>query len=359
MPAPCRVPLPEYPARRIVIIKPSALGDIIHSLPVLSAMRQRYPEAHITWVVNCNYELLLRGHPDLNDVLAFDRSRLDGGLLQAAIGYTHFCRRLRRQRFDLAIDLQGLLRSAVMTVATRAARRVGLSSAREGAEWFYTDVVPVADFNAIHAVDRYWLVAEAFGLGAQPKRFNVVLTEPARRWAREVLAGCPRPWLMAGVGSRWMTKRWPPEHFATLLRKAQERFGGTAVFVGGRDETPLARKVMRRLRGSICDLTGRTILPHLAAVLAEADVMVANDTGPLHLAAALGRPVVAPYTCTKVLLNGPYGAERGAVESRAWCQGSYLKRCARLECMTELTPFRLWPVLQEVLCSWEKTCRSA
>src|SRR6202035_3296768 len=120
-------------------------------------------------------------------------------------------------------------------------------------------------------------------------------------------------------------------------------------FVGGRDEQPLARLVARRLRGGVCDLTGRTQLLQLAAVLERADVMVANDTGPLHLAAALGRPVVAPYTCTSVLLSGPYAAERGAVETRVWCRGSYLKRCDRLACMAELTPEDLWPVLHGVL----------
>ena len=100
-------------------------------------------------------------------------------------------------------------------------------------------------------------------------------------------------------------------------------------------------------------------LPQLAAVLSRADVMLANDTGPLHLAAALGRPVVAPYTCTKVLLNGPYGAEAGAVEARVWCQGSYVKKCHRLECMAELTPDRLWPILRGILSTWESASRTA
>src|SRR5207237_9901363 len=119
------------------------------------------------------------------------------------------------------IDLQGLLRTGIMCLACGAARRVGLSSAREGATWFYTDVVPVADFNAVHAVDRYWLVAEALGAGDGPKEFRVPLPEAAPRWAESVLHDCPRPWLMFAVGSRWMTKRWPPEHFATLARRAQ------------------------------------------------------------------------------------------------------------------------------------------
>ena len=113
------------------------------------------------------------------------------------------------------------------------------------------------------------------------------------------------------------------------------------------------------LAGPSVNLHGRTTLPQLAAVLAEADATLANDTGPLHLAAALGRPVVAPYTCTSAKLNGPYGAARGAVETTVWCQGSYVRRCARLECMAELTPDRLWPRLYEVLLTWEMRRRSA
>jgi ADP-heptose:LPS heptosyltransferase len=116
---------------------------------------------------------------------------------------------------------------------------------------------------------------------------------------------------------------------------------------------------MTQLAGATRDLTGRTTLPRLTAVVSLADVMLANDTGPLHLAAALGRPVVAPYTCTKVRMTGPYGADTRAVESRVWCQGSYLKRCGRLDCMAELTPDRLWPVLQEILQQWAQQPRSA
>jgi lipopolysaccharide heptosyltransferase I len=359
MPIPKVNSLTRYEPHRIALIKPSALGDIVHSLPVLTALRQRFPTAHISWIVNRTYEGLLRGHRDLDAVLPFDRGVSHQELLQAALGYGQFFRNLRQQKFDLVIDLQGLFRSGLMTLATGAPRRVGLQSAREGASWFYTDVVPVADYRALHAVDRYWLIANALGAGDGPKEFHIPQSETAQAWAAQTLDDCPRPWMMVAVGSRWITKRWLPEHFATLLRKAQERHGGTTIFVGGRDESEAARLVARRLHGCSLDLTGRTSLPQLTALLASADVMLANDTGPLHLAAALGRPVVAPYTCTKVRLTGPYGGEAGAVESRIWCQGSYVKQCNRLECMTELTPFRLWPVLHEVLRQWESSSQSA
>lgn len=347
-----RLPLCDYPAERIALLKPSALGDIVHSLPVLTALRRRYPHAHITWVVNQVYAPLLDGHRDLNDVLPFDRRASHRGWKAAVRSWLVFLRELRRRHFDLVIDLQGLSRTALMMAATGARRRVGLSTAREGATWTYTDVVPVADFNAIHAVDRCWRIAEEFGVGDAPKEFHIPIPDEARRWAEATTRGYPRPWLMLGPGARWMTKRWPPQQFAALARRAWDAFGGTVFFVGGDEETPAAQAVRRRLSGPSRDLTGRTTLPCLAALLQRADVMLANDTGPLHLAAALGRPIVSPYTCTRVRLNGPYRLQAGAVETTVACRGSYIKRCSRLDCMKELTPERLWPILAGVLRSW-------
>jgi len=356
---PLTIPLRDYPARRVALIKPSALGDIVQSLPVLTALRRRYPQAQITWVVNRAYEPLLCGHPDLDATLAVDRTGGRWGFLEAAGHYGGFLGRLRHARFDLVIDLQGLLRSALMAAASGARRRVGFGSAREGATWFYTDVVPGADLRAVHAVDRYWLMAEAVGAGNGPKEFRLPLPEAERRRAAGLLDGWPRPWLFLAVGSRWETKRWPPQHFAALVRRAQAVFGGTAVFLGGGEDVPLSRATATGLAGAALDLTGRTSLPQLAALLARADVVLSNDSGPLHLAAALGRPVVAPYTCTRVKLNGPHGGETGAVETTVWCRGSYLKHCRRLECMRDLTPEPLWRVLEGVLRRWQSQPRSA
>ena len=353
-----RPPLHDLEPRRIGLIKPSALGDIVHSLPVLTALRRRFPSAHITWIVNRSYEPLLQGHPHLDATLPFDRGAVRHGLWSGFRTFTGFLGTLRRQRFDLVLDLQGLFRSGLMTAATGAKRRVGLGSAREGATWFYTDRVPVHDFHATHAVDRYWLVAAALGAEG-PRESHVPLRPDARLWAEDVLRPLPRPWIAIGPGSRWLTKRWPPAHFAELARRARDRFGGSVVLVGTPDEALLSAEVSRRLSGPVLDLTGTTSLTQLAALLARVDVMAANDTGPLHLAAALGRPVVAPYTCTKAARTGPYGPQGYAVESAIWCQGSYLKRCPRMECMAELTPDRLWPLLCEVLQSWESRSRSA
>src|SRR5579859_670035 len=178
-------------ANRIALLKPSALGDIVHSLPVLSALRSRFPQAHITWVVNHSYAALLEGHPDLNEVLSFNRR---GGIWAVA----RLGRELFRRRFDLVIDLQGLLRTGLMAAATLASRRMGLADAREGARAVYTDTIPID--RSTHAVDRYWRIAEALGAGDLPKRFVVPISEDATDWALASLAGFQRPWLVLGVG---------------------------------------------------------------------------------------------------------------------------------------------------------------
>jgi lipopolysaccharide heptosyltransferase I len=342
------IPLADHAAERIALIKPSALGDIVHSLPVLSALRQRHPRAHITWIVNRAYAGLLEGHPDLDAVLRFERGALRSGWWRGLRVFAGFLRQVRSHRFDLVIDLQGLLRSALIVAASGAARKVGLSSAREGACWFYTDLLQVPG-PEMHAVDRYWLVAEALGVGRATKRFHLPVTASDRHWAGVLLEPHPRPWLMVNPGTRWETKRWPVDHFRALSQRALARFGGTVVLVGGPDEVPLAREFAVALPRPVVDLTGRTTLPQLVAVLARADAVLSNDSGPLHLAAALGRPVLAPYTCTSPLRTGPYGSPLGAVATRVPCAASYRKHCGSLECMRELTPDRLWPTLEKLL----------
>ncbi len=343
--------LDRIDARRIAIIKPSALGDIVHSLPVLTALRVRFPTANITWVVNSSYESLLTGHPDLTDTLAFDRGGLKGVRRSVATAWS-FAAELRRRRFDLVIDMQGLLRSGVMARISGAAYRVGFTNAREGSRYAYTHKVKSPALDAGHAVDRMWCVAEAFGVGDLQKVFRVPLQPSEVDAAQDTLAVFPRPLVAVAVGAKWLTKRWPATHFAELLNRAHTHFGGTAVFIGANEDTALSREVIASLRSPSLDLTGKTTLPRLSAVLSLADVMLGNDTGPLHLAAALGRPCVAPYTCTKVALHGPYTQAMSCVETSVQCAGSYLKKCGNMICMPELTPDRLWPKLAEALDTW-------
>ena len=344
----------KHDPRRIALIKPSALGDIAHSLPVLSALRQRFPETHLSWIVNRGYAPILEGHPDLDAIIPFDRGALRKGLLTGSVAFTRFLRHLRTQRFDMVIDLQGLLRTGLMTLATEARPCALASRHRANSRRFATRIasmiVPACAMRSI-------------ATGASSKRsarrqlsrtFHVPVQADAQIWANEQLRQHPRPWLAVGVGSRWLTKRWPPEHFAALVRRAQTQFGGTAVFVGTPEEAALADQAATLVTGPTVQTTGKTTLPQLVALLSECDAMIANDTGPLHLAVALGRPVVAPYTCTLPDKTGPYGQDDRGIATSIWCRGSYLKTCPRMECMAELTPDRLWPPLENILRTWQQ-----
>jgi ADP-heptose:LPS heptosyltransferase len=333
---------------RVCIIKPSSLGDIVHALPILAALRGRWPASSFAWVVNRPFQDVLRGHPDLDELIVHDRG--GRGMERSGIGsVTGLFRRLGLGRFDLTIDLQGLLRSALMTAATHAEVRVGMADAREGARWFYTDFVDAPRLS-VHAVERVQRVARAFGADCSEPRFGLPISEDDLRWAEAAISGVPSPRIVLNLGARWPTKRWPPEHYAEIGRRAATDFGAGLIAVGSAADRPLVNALLRLSKpGSILDLCGRTGLLQLAAIAVSSDLMISNDTGPLHLAAAAGARVVGIYTCTDRRLTGPFGPRVSTVQSCVWCAASLLKKCDRLECMTELTPARVWPVVKAQL----------
>jgi lipopolysaccharide heptosyltransferase I len=330
---------------RICIIKPSSLGDVVHALPILAAFRARWPTAFLAWVVNRPFRELLEGHHALDELIIHDRTARHGDFLGLAATAALF-RKLSQRRFDLTIDLQGLLRSGLMTAATRAPVRVGLADAREGAHWFYTDLVDASRLQ-LHAVERTQKVAAAFGARMPEPRFDLTISANDSRWARETLAELPFPRIVFNVGARWLTKRWPPEHFAAIGRRLAARYRAGLIAVGSASDRPLVQAFIGHVApNKVLDLCGRTNLHQLAAVSAESGLFISNDTGPLHLAAAAGARVIGIYTCTNPVLTGPFGARATTVQTGIWCKFSLKKTCDRMECMSELTPERVWPSVQ-------------
>src|SRR5271166_6646818 len=242
--------------QRICIIKPTSLGDVVHSLPILPALRVLFPSSQITWVVNAVFRSLLDGHPYLDRVIAFERGK-SGISSRGATATARLCAQLLKQKYDLTIDLQGLLRSGLMTTATRARVRVGMADAREGARWFYTHRV-LAPRRGLHAVDRVLRVVAALGLEGIEPSFHISPCEQDRLWVREVLASVPRPRLILNLGARWLTKRWPPEHFAEIARRAAAEFRAGLVCVGARVDLPLVETLRIALAPlPVLDLSGR------------------------------------------------------------------------------------------------------
>jgi lipopolysaccharide heptosyltransferase I len=332
------------------LIKPSALGDVVQTLPVLGALRKRWPQAEITWVINRGLAGLLEGHPQVDAIVEFDRPRFRGwGMWRAG---RELWKDLRGREFDLTIDLQGLLRSGLMTLATGAPTRVGLSTAREGSRWAYTHRVPVESLD-MPALDRYWLLMRALGVITPPPPAVLGITNQHREWVNQQLSGLPRPLLACVPGAQWETKRWPAAKFATVLEEAHREFQAGIVLLGGPGEEPLCDEVRKSLSKDVpvVDLSGRTNLLNLAATLATVDVLLSGDTGPMHLAAAVGTPCVSLFTCTSPLRAGPRGACHRLVVTEVPCQGSYLKKCPKMVCMDDLSVERVWAGVSDALDS--------
>ena len=346
----CPSHLSQCTPARICIIKPSALGDVVQSLPLLPVLKTRFPAAEISWVVSRDLVDLVADHPCLKEVIPFDRQGgwRDGVRLLSI---------LRSRRFDMVFDLQGLLRTGIMTLATRAPVRVGLQTAREGSALTTNCVIPDTS-KSVPAHARIWRVAETLGLGDSPRLTQIVVSAAVQTWAESLLDPLPRPVIAVHPGASWETKRWPIEKFAQLLERATQAWHGSTIILGSKGERSYAEHLKQLMsdatphhsaavRSPIINLAGKTTLKQLTALLSRVELLVSNDSGPMHLAAALGKPTLGLFTCTSAIRSGPAGEQHELVSTTVPCAASYCKRCphsgpAHLACLAELDVERVW-----------------
>jgi heptosyltransferase I len=320
-------PIFENPPQRILIIKPSAIGDVVHALPVLNLLRRRWPDAHVSWLITPGCRGLLEGHPQINELIPFDRNLFGRSWksLSAAREMLRYFHSLRDHKFDLVIDLQGLLRSGLLTWATRSPIRVGSTNAREFGGYFCTHLAPVHTWWQ-HAIERYLTVAEFLGLGRDPFEFVFATDDADRQFVNELLP--KEPFAVLLPATNWETKQWPVENFAALVNPLRERFGLESVLAGGPDAAALSSS----LPGAI-NLAGKTTLRQLIALLERADLVIANDTGPMHIAAALGRPLVTMFGPTSPIQTGPYKRMESVVRMDISCSPCFSRECSHRSCL--------------------------
>lgn len=332
--------------RRILIIKPSSLGDVVHALPVLAVLRQAYPAAYIAWLAGTSFAPLLEGHPLLNEVIPFDRGRF-GKMLRSPrilLEFLRFVGDIRRRKFDLIVDLQGLVRSGFLSLASGARRRVGFADAREFAWAFYTDRVRCAPV-ARHAVERNLVVARALGLRIEAPQFPLAVTDDERAAARQLLsdaAGAPVERFTAVLpGARWTTKLWKPERLAALIDRLHAAGRPRCVLLGAPADREFAMRILRHMKTPAVDLVGRTRLRTLVALLDLSAQVICHDSGPMHIAAALNKPIVAIFGPTDPARCGPWAptgrndpaAPMRVVATRIACAPCYRRRCGHQLCM--------------------------
>jgi lipopolysaccharide heptosyltransferase I len=305
--------------RAIALVKLSSLGDVIHALPVAEALTTAFPRARLAWLVERREAALLRDHPALDEVIDVDTrawrsAHTPRQVLDVLRGLGALRRRLRAARFDVAIDMQGLVKSGAVTRATGAPLRVGFAAgwSRERLNVLFTTRRVSPPPHARHVVDQYLSLLEPLGITAAPGRARFRLSTRAAAESRidDFFVGVglkPRHRLVvlnpgAGRGS----KRWPVERFRWLAERLCHDHGAQVLVLWGPREGEAARAIAE-IAAPRPALAPPTDLDELAAVARRASVMVAGDTGPLHLAAAVGTSCVGLYGPTSAIRNGPYG----------------------------------------------------
>jgi lipopolysaccharide heptosyltransferase I len=365
--------------RRILLLKPSAVGDVIHTVPVLVKLRARYPAARIDWLLTPAIAELIGRHPALSNVLLFARNEFARfwRSWSATSSLLRLASDIRRARYDLVIDLHGQFRSALFALASGAPVRLGFdrprresrggsdrqlvqgayrhgwTGTREGAWLAYTHRIPITTLD-VHAVDRYLWLAPLLGLDDGPPDFQLPVPPEADAHADGLLrqAGVAgRPFAVLVPGTLWQTKHWHVEGFAEVARHLI-RAGRAVVLAGTAKERPRCRHVAS-LCPDVHDLSGQTTLSQLAALIRRADVCVTNDSGSMHLTVALGRPVVSIFGPTDPIWIGPYGRQGAVVRAGVQCAPCYLRKLRHCPhghaCMEQVTGAMVIECLERVL----------
>jgi len=320
--------MPEY--KKILIIKPSALGDIVHTLPFLAAVRERYPDAEIHWVVARGLHRFLEGHPMLTRLWIMDKDRWKQPrrLYRSLAEIVRFGRGLRRERFDVSIDLSGLLRSGLVTWAAGAGERLGFSDSDEGSPFFYNRKIEGGD--AIHAIDRYLKLARLMDCDVAGIRYPMAPLPDST----PLLDSLPEEFCVITPSAGKKANRWPAERFGALAASLPL----PAVIVGGQSDTAVAETVVQHGGGQAISMAGKTGLKELVTLIGRARFMVCNDTGPMHIAAALGVPVFAIFGPANPVRTGPYGEIHTVIQRDLDCTPCYRQRpCEHWRCMLDLS----------------------
>ena len=338
--------------RRILLIKPSSLGDIIHALPALSALRRRFPHAHITWLVKQEWAEILDGHPDLTDVIATEFHWHSWPRLVA---------QLRRVKYDLVLDFQGLLRSSILTWLTGASTRVGFAAGREGSPWWYSNRVnlPVPEVLPwrqipMHAVDRNLVLVAHVGADITKPTFHFPdLSEEAERMERKLrgLGVEPgEPLIAVAPVDRNRLRSWPLERFSAAALQLEKMGAGKIVLIGTAGQRDILQPFIEKLPTGLVNLAGQTTVRELAVILQRVQLLLANDSAPLHIAAAMGTPVIGLFGPTSVVRARPFGEGHRALRVELPCSPCEQKVCMnknQYECLTAISVEEVVKAAQE------------
>jgi heptosyltransferase-1 len=367
---------------RILLIKPSALGDVVHTIPVLVKLRARYPRARIDWLITPENAEVVRCHPALDNVVLFARRDFStrGRRWRALMAFFDLLKQIRRAKYDLIIDMHGQVRSAFFALISGARVRIGFDrpvkrtltvsaehdlknvpshgwrGAREGSWLAYTHRIPIPTLD-VHAIDRYLWVGELLGFNDDPPDLKIHLPSEAIFKVQQLLEqhGVPAdmPLIVLVPGTIWETKHWSIEGFAGVAREFL-RDGFAVVLAGTKRDQQRCRQIAAAAPGT-CNLSGKTTPAELAALIRRAEVAVTNDSGSMHVAASLDKPMVSVFGPTNPVHIGPYERPESVVRADLPCSPCNYRRLSQCPfdhaCMKQVTSAMVVERVEKILAT--------
>jgi len=347
----------ERGPRSILIVKLSAIGDVVHTLPFLEVMRENFPNARIDWVVEEASSQIIEGHRAIDRVIVSRRTSWQKQLFKgressaALIGIRKFLGELRAETYDLVIDLQGLFKSAVLLGLSRGRRKIGPSWGKEGSRFFLTEPPFFVEAD-LHAVDKYLKAAEFLECERTSWKGDIPIREADKRTVAEILHDNEvesKVLVAINPMAKWTTKLWELEKFAALADRLQKELSCKVVFTGSRQDREEVNKIIQRMDENPLNLTGQTHLKELAYLYSRCQLLVSTDTGPMHIAAAMGCSVVALFGPTAPWRTGPYGPGHAVIRQDMACSPCLKKKCEHLKCMRDITVDRVFCAVEQRL----------
>ncbi len=343
----------------ILVIKLSAIGDVIHTLPALNAIRDAYPAAHITWLVEEAAADLVVGHRALDRVLVSRRKKWindfkSGHRIKALGQAVQFVKTLRDTRYDIIIDFHALLKSGLLVFLAKGKRKIGFGKGMQHMEHSYlflNEKIPAVSME-IHALDRQLVLAEAIGAKPGAIQYHIPVAAQDKAGVRMLLKKmkiqADKPIVAINPVALWDTKLWFNDRFAKLSDRLIREYGFQIVFTGANTDRSTIKEILGMMNEKAVSLAGRTSLRMLAALYEKAGFVVSTDTGPMHLAAAMGTPVIAVFGPTAPWRTGPYGKQHQVVRADLDCSPCFKRVCKTCDCMGQISIDKVMDAVDDI-----------
>lgn len=333
--------------KKFAVIKLSSLGDIIHTFPLLSSIKRNIPEAHISWIVDYQFKDVIECNNDVDEILPVKLRRKGRNKfinnLKNMIELSKLHNIMSKKGFDITIDAQGLIKSGIITYMTRAPIRIGFekNSCRESFNSIFTNLRISPESKRSHVIFKNMALLKGLNISDNDVKISIRIPDEERSNIMALLneKGIKEGDYIIGINpsSTWVTKRWKQERFANLSDKLISNYGAKIVIIGGKNDECFVDSVLNAMkREGIKIITGS--IKELIATISFFQIYIGNDSGPIHIASAIGIPCVGIFGPSSLARNGPFKSEMYSVQSPSFCSPCFTKRtCNKFICMDDIS----------------------